>query len=186
MGISVRERADVIGTYRHVAVYLMETLARWVPLTPELEVKTLLGRHIWDFAQHADALGRRAPDLRAALHFDLPPTDAYRRVLEHLAAARDTGQRVAGFYDALIVDLEARSRDYLSRTDPLLDEPTVRILERILHDYTRLKTDRDAVQAERPDLALRDGDWSQQLRREAAAVPEITAFRPAPQAVETA
>ena len=184
MGISVRERADIIGTYRHVAVTLMETLARWVPTTPELEVKTLFGRHIWDFAQHADALGRRAPDLRAALHFDLPPTDAYRRVLEQLAATGETNRRVVGFYDALIPDLESRYRDYLSRTDPLLDEPTVRILERILHDYTRLKSDRDAVQAERPDLALRDADWLQQLREAAARVSEMTAFRPAPQTVD--
>jgi hypothetical protein len=184
MGISVRERADIIGTYRHVAVRLMETLARWVPSIAELEVKTLFGRHIWDLAQHADALGRRAPDLRAGLHFDLPPTGEYRAVLDQVAAAPETAQRVTGFYDGLLVDLAARYRRYLERTDPLLDEPTVRILERILTDYTRMQGDRDAVQRERPDLRLADGAWSERVRRQAAAVTEATAFRPAPQAVE--
>jgi hypothetical protein len=184
MGISVRERADIIGTYRHLAVRLMETLARWVPTTAELEVKTLFGRHIWDLAQHGDALGRRAPDLRAALHFDLPPTAGYRTVLDDLAAVPETARRVAGFYDGILVDLAARYRQYLERTDRLLDEPTVRILERILHDYTRLQADRDAVQRERQDLTLSDRIWSERIRREAGAVSEATAFRPAPQAAE--
>lgn len=184
MAISVRERADIIGTYRHVAVRLMETLARWVPTTAELEVKTLFGRHIWYLAQHADALGRRAPDLRAALHFDLPPTPGYQQLLERLAAVRETPRRVAGFYDAITVDLEARYRRYLEQTDALLDEPSVRILERIVQDYARLRVDRDEVQRERPDLALRDDEWSGGLRRDATAIGEITAFRPAAQPVE--
>ena len=47
----------VFATARMVA--LMEIAAAWTPTTPEMEVKVLLGRHIWDFAQHADALGKR-------------------------------------------------------------------------------------------------------------------------------
>jgi hypothetical protein len=42
-----RDRADTIATFRWVSVHLMEMLARWVPSTPELEVKILFGRHIW-------------------------------------------------------------------------------------------------------------------------------------------
>jgi hypothetical protein len=96
----------------------------------------------------------------------------------------ETARRGAGFYDGILVDLAARYRQYLERTDRLLDEPTVRILERILHDYTRLQADRDAVQRERQDLALNDRTWSERIRREAGAVSEATAFRPAPQAAE--
>ena len=65
MTLSVRERADTIGTLRHIEVFTMETLARWVPTTPDLEAKVVFGRHIWDCAQHADALGRRTHELRA-------------------------------------------------------------------------------------------------------------------------
>ncbi|KPK05001.1 MAG: hypothetical protein AMS20_07585, partial [Gemmatimonas sp. SG8_28] len=59
MTMSVRERADWIATFRFISVNLMETLARWVPNTPEMEVKLLFGRHLWEFAQHADAFGKR-------------------------------------------------------------------------------------------------------------------------------
>jgi hypothetical protein len=176
----VRDRADIVGTYRAVAVTLMETLARWVPTTPELEVKTLFGRHIWDLAQHADALGRRAPDLRAPLHHSLRPVASYQAALDELAAISDTAARLSGFYDAILPDLAARYRRYLDATDPLLDEPTVRILERVLRDYERLRADRDAVARERADLPLADGVAARGLAARLAAIAEFTAFRPAP------
>jgi K+-transporting ATPase ATPase B chain len=35
MGFTIRQKADRIGGFRFVSVYLMEMLARWVPTTPE-------------------------------------------------------------------------------------------------------------------------------------------------------
>ena len=72
MGLILREKAEYLATFRWLEVFLMETLARWVPTTPELEVKVLMGRHIWDAAQHADAgnggrhAGQDPSDLRRA------------------------------------------------------------------------------------------------------------------------
>ena len=57
--MSVTDIGRAIATFRFVSVQLMETVAAWTPTTPEMEVKVLLGRHIWDFAQQADALGNR-------------------------------------------------------------------------------------------------------------------------------
>ena len=53
--LTVKERGQFVATLRYVHVSLMETLAAWVPTTPEMEVKLLFGEHIWDVAQHADA-----------------------------------------------------------------------------------------------------------------------------------
>ena len=55
--MNVKARAEAVGTYRHVNVFVMETLASWVPTTPEMEVKTLCGRHLWLVAQTADRFG---------------------------------------------------------------------------------------------------------------------------------
>jgi len=52
--LNVKARAEAVGTFRHVNVFLMETLAAWVPSTPEMEVKVLFGRHLWLIAQLAD------------------------------------------------------------------------------------------------------------------------------------
>jgi len=57
--MTVKERGRFVATLRWVNVSIMETLAAWVPTTPEMEAKLLFGEHIWDAAQHADALGKR-------------------------------------------------------------------------------------------------------------------------------
>ncbi len=39
--LTVKERGQFVATLRYVHVSLMETLAAWVPTTPEMEVKLL-------------------------------------------------------------------------------------------------------------------------------------------------
>ena len=141
MTLTIRDKADTLGTFRFVSVQLMETLARWVPTTPELEVKTLFGRHIWDLAQHADALGKRTFELRAALHYSRRPADSYGRELERLTAVTGTADRIANMYDVVLPDLAGRYDAYLRDADPLLDEPSVRVIARIVADFPRFATD---------------------------------------------
>ena len=177
MGLTIRQRADRIGAFRYVSVFLMETLARWIPTTPELEAKVLFGRHVWDFAQHADWLGRRTGELRAPLQYSYAPTDTYRAVLETAAGTAGTIERVGAAYDALLPDLEARYRAYLEQTDRLSDEPSVRIIERILADFPRLRHDRAALASERPDLHATDPLWAARLLVAARAEPEFVRDR---------
>ena len=145
MQFSVQQRAECVGTFRWIEVQLMEMLARWVPTTPEMEVKILFGRHVWDCAQHADALGKRAFELRAPLHFTLPPVEAYRGFLREIADLADTTDRVSAFYGAVSPAMVERYRGYLAKTDALMDEPTVRILDTIIRDYDRMAAERERL-----------------------------------------
>lgn len=156
MTLTVRERADTIGTLRYISVFAMETLARWVPTTPDLEAKILFGRHLWEFAQHADALGKRTHELRAALHYSPAPSAPYQAALDAWRGLTTTSDRVASCYDALIPDLERRYRSYLESTDVFLDEPSVRVIERALADLPRLIEESRALRGERKDLAHGD------------------------------
>lgn len=174
---TVRERADCIATFRFTSVFMMETLARWVPTTPELEVKILMGRHIWEFAQHADQFGRRTHELRAALHFTREPVRAYALALQRLAEVESTGERVDGFYDVALPDLAQRLRWYLDETDRMVDEPSVRILERVLTDYDRMRQERVQMQDEQPGLPHGRPEWLAELRRAWANVPDIVDYR---------
>jgi len=174
---TVRARADCVATFRYASVFMMETLARWVPTTPELEVKILMGRHIWEFAQHADHLGRRTHELRAAPHFTREPVPGYARALRRLADVAFTGDRVDGFYDVAMPDLESRLRRYLDETDRMIDEPSVRILERVLTDYERMRRERDEMRAEQSDLPHGSRAWLETLGKELAAVPDIVEYR---------
>jgi hypothetical protein len=141
-GLTISDKADLVGAFRAVSVFLMETLARWTPTAPEFEVKVLFGRHLWEFAQHADALGRRTAELRAALHYTRPPVAAYQAALDALAAETASASRVAAVYDAAIPDLQRRYRVWLDQADRLLDEPTIRIVERALADLARMRVER--------------------------------------------
>lgn len=181
MGISVRDRADTVATFRFINVYLMETLAGWVPTTPEMEVKVLFGRHLWDLAQHADAFGKRTGELRLGLHASRQPVSDFMAVLKRVSSAEDTSERVDGFYAAITSVLQRLYGRYLDETDLLMDEPTVRIVERAMADLTRMCREREELRKERPEIALADDGWVQQLTTTADAGAEFVNFRPEPQ-----
>ncbi|HEY7060845.1 MAG TPA: hypothetical protein VII06_05145 [Chloroflexota bacterium] len=175
--LTVKERGQFVATMRYVHVQLMETLAAWVPTTPEMEVKLLFGEHIWDVAQHADALGKRTFELRLPLQHSVRPAEGYVELLADVAALGPTPERIAALYDVLVPALLARYRQHLDRSDALLDAPTVRIVERWVADTTRMTSDARALREELPALRLAEAGWAEALRaREAAtellATPE--------------
>jgi hypothetical protein len=173
--LTVKERGQFVATMRHVSVTLMETLAAWVPTTPEMEVKLLFGEHIWDVAQHADALGKRTFELRLPLQHSLRPADAYADFLAELAAIVPTPQRLAAVYDVLLPALAVRYRRYLDRTDALSDAPTVRILEQYLADSARMVQASHALREELTDLQPADAQWTEALRAREATLEDVVA-----------
>ena len=156
MSLTVRDRATTIATLRHIEITLMETLARWVPTTPLMEAKVLFGRHIWEVAQHADILGKRTHELRAPMNLTLAPSADYASFLADVAAIAEEKDRVAVFYDAVLPAVIARCRDYLDATDSLLDEPSVRILRRIVMDSEAMIEESKAFRAKHPAIASAD------------------------------
>lgn len=181
--LSVRERGHFVATLRFAYVSVMETLAAWVPTTPEMEVKLLFGEHIWDAAQHADSLGKRTFELRMPLQRSTPAADGYRAFLATVAELGPTPQRLAAMYDVLLPALVGRQRRYLDGTDPLIDAPTVRILERHFADAARMSEGARALRQELPALQLADPEWAAALRRREASLEMVAA--PAPEAVAT-
>lgn len=172
MTLSVRERADTLGTLRYASVFAMETLARWVPTTLDLEAKVVFGRHIWEFAQHADVLGKRTHELRTALHHTPAPLAAYEASLQLLRATEGARERVEAFYDVFAPDLATRYRAYLVATDPFLDEPSVRVVERILADFPRIVGEAAALRQERPHLTS-SGAATAGLLRDALGAAQV-------------
>ena len=178
MGLTITQKADTLGTFRFVCVRLMDTLAAWVPSSPELEVKTMFGRHIWYLAQHADAIGHRTVELRAKLHYDRQPAEAYMRFIRLVDDASSSGNRVAGVYDAVVADLMFRLDAYLRETDELLDAPTVDIIRRILGDFERMRRDRRTLAAERPDVTAETA-WVERVQDALRSCTEFVDHREA-------
>lgn len=175
---TVKERGAHIATFRYVEVRLMEMLSGWVPTTPEMEVKLLFGPHIWDAAQAADALGKRAHELRLPLQHSLAPAAAYLGLLEAVADAESAPQRIAACYDVLLPGFAARLRTYLARTDTLMDAPSVRIIDGILATQDRMIRDANELRESLPALRIADPGWVQGLRARETAVAALVADGP--------
>ncbi len=126
----------------------MRVMAGWIALTPELPAKLLLGRQVWDCAQHADQWGKRLPELRAPAQVSEPPGPEFVRFLDALESREawaETIERLTGVYRVLkphLVDVYAA---HLARVNPVYEPPTRRILERCLADERRHVTDGEAV-----------------------------------------
>ena len=162
---TVSERGRNIATFRALCIWLMETAARWTPVTPEMEVKCMFGRHIWDYAQMADALGKRTFELRLPEQHAMAPAPAYGAFLKEAANASATAERIATLYDGVIPGVIVRFREYIAATDPILDEPSVVTLERNIRDLERHRTEAADM---RREMKLGSGSGAAVAAREKA------------------
>jgi hypothetical protein len=137
---SVEASARRIRHYRYAEERMMRALAGWIALTPELPVKLLFGRHVWDCAQHADLWGRRLPELRAPAQQSEPPNDRFVAFMDRLDTREAPGEsleRVVGVYRVLKPHLLATYRAHLATANQVYEPPTRRILERCIAEERR-------------------------------------------------
>ncbi len=137
---SVEASARLIRHYRYVEERIMRILGGWIALTPEVPVKLLFGRHVWDCAQHADVWGRRLPELRAPAQESEPANDgvvAFLDLLESAEAPAATPERVTGVYRVLKPHLVAVYARHLTDANGVYEPPTRRILQRCLDEERR-------------------------------------------------
>ncbi len=137
---SADDSARLCRNYRYAAERMMRIMAGWIALTPELSAKLLLGRHVWDNAQHADAWGKRLPELRAHAQESGPATPAFVALMDALEAPEAPGQtieRLAGVYRVLKPHLLNAYGQHLAKANPVYEPPTCRILARCIEDERR-------------------------------------------------
>jgi hypothetical protein len=138
--LEVDESARTVRHYRYVTERMMRILGGWIALTPELSAKLLFGRHVWDNAQHADAWGKRLPELRAAAQVSEPASAglvAFMDALEEAEAPGETIERLVAVYRVLKPHLLATYEAHLARANAVYEPPTCRILARAIEDERR-------------------------------------------------
>ena len=137
---SVEESAGQIRHSRYAVERMMRILGGWIALTPELSAKLLLGRHVWDNAQHADALGRRLPELRARAHVSEPVNAAFVAFMDAIEEPErppQTVERLVGVYRVLKPHLVAVYEELLRRVNEVYEPPTERLITRLIEDERR-------------------------------------------------
>lgn len=138
--LEVDDSAKTVRHYRYAVERMTRILGGWIALTPELSAKLLMGRHVWDNAQHADAWGKRLPELRAAAQVSEPASArfvAFMDALEEAEAPDETIERVVSVYRVLKPHLLATYEAHLVRANAVYEPPTCRILTRCIQDERR-------------------------------------------------
>jgi hypothetical protein len=138
--LEVDESARTVRHYRYAVERMTRILGGWIALTPELSAKLLMGRHVWDNAQHADAWGKRLPELRAAAQVSEPANPRVVAFLDAVEAAERPGQtveRLVAIYRVLKPHLLATYKAHLATANAVYEPPTCRILARCIEDERR-------------------------------------------------
>jgi hypothetical protein len=177
---SVDASARLIRHYRYIEERMMRFLGGWIALTPEVPVKLLFGRHVWDCAQHADVWGKRLPELRSPAQQSEPANDrvvALMDMIESRETPAATVERVTGVYRVLKPHLAAVYGRHLEDANGIYEPPTRRILQRCLEEERR-HVAAGALVIERfgadPEWRRRADEWEQRLVSALAAANGIT------------
>ena len=137
---AVEYSSRLLRNYRYATERMMRTLGGWLALTPELSAKLLMGRHVWDNAQHADLFGKRLPELRSAAQASESGSAgfaAFMDALESPEAPDQTAERLVGVYRVLKPHLLATYARHLAGANSVYEPPTRRILARCIEDERR-------------------------------------------------
>jgi len=159
----------------------MRVLGGWIALTPEVDVKLLFGRHVWDCAQHADLWGKRLPELRAKAQESEPASAQAVAVFDRIETAAATGQtieRVVSIYRVIKPHLATVYERHLAVANPVYEPPTRRILLRCIEEERRHAAAGarvlERLVARDATLAARARDWEGTLLQALAAACGIT------------
>ncbi|HEX5938942.1 MAG TPA: hypothetical protein VFZ12_01135 [Dehalococcoidia bacterium] len=144
---SVEENARRIAHFRYAELKCMEALSGWPATMPTIKVKLAMGEQAYQDALHADALGRRLPELRdyekaqierppmlRGSEKALPPNVEFEKFIETLHDEEDELLRIVGLYRVLKTHLAVYYRHHMAVTDQISDGPTVRTIKFILYD----------------------------------------------------
>jgi hypothetical protein len=135
-GYDVDESAIRLSNYLHVLRELVHLSCGHLALEPRFEVKALLGDHLHDDARAVSKLQRRLHELRPPGEYPGAPSAELSALLDRAEAA-GTSEYLEIAYGELKPTLIAAIRVHLQNLDPLVDEPSLRLLTQLLHRQER-------------------------------------------------
>jgi len=135
IGYSIDENVQRLLRFHWAERRLMSTLIARIPAEPVWEVKCALSLHQWQCAEHVDALRARIAEMRNPVpRLDLSPDAELDAFLRELDRSANTAELLTGAYQIAYTALARAYRDHLAHTNPLVDQPTCRILRTAIAD----------------------------------------------------
>jgi Protein of unknown function (DUF455) len=135
-GFDVDENAVRFSNYFHVLREIVHLSCGHLALEPRFEVKSLIGDHLHDDARAVTKIRRRLHELRTPSDYPGAPSPELAALLDRANAA-PTAAYLEIAYGELKPTLIDAVRIHLARLDPLIDEPSLRLLTQLLHRQER-------------------------------------------------
>jgi hypothetical protein len=187
-GYGVERNVDLLRRYNYVETRLNQIAAAHLTSTPEWEVKCALGLHLWLDAEHAAALRRRVGELREPpLHLDRVPDPGLEALMEEAIRAESTVELLVGVYRVVKPELIRALRKHLKEDNPLVDQPTCRILRFNLQEEEEMVAwaeEAIAALTKTPEAEEEAREWEEHLRAFLVAAGGIPGDEPVPEGIE--
>jgi hypothetical protein len=136
IGYAVDDNVRRLLRYQWTERRLMTTLLSHLTAEPCWEVKCGFALHQWQDAEHVDWLRRRIGEMRHPVPaLDAAPDPALEALLLEAQHATDAVELLACSYGVVRAALAEAYRQHLAATNPLVDQPTRRVIQRALLDH---------------------------------------------------
>lgn len=176
-GLSVDECACLVARFAAIKRQCVFIKAARMADTPELEVKAVLAKWMWEDATDYQRLEERLSELRSnKLAVDKVLDYHLGDFLCEILHSPATLPLFVGLFDVLTPAFCAGIRTYLAETQPLVDSPTIRLLKEILaEEEERLELGHQfvSVLAHQKDGEAVRRDWKDHFQRFLAAAGGI-------------
>lgn len=137
MSLDLHASARQAGSARWLDARLFEILGGWVASVPEPQVKVAFASQSHHHGWHAGLWGERLPTLHDVDPATwVAPAPGLEEVMDFLAGATDTIDRLVGVSRVLLPRMSAAHTRHLQVASPVSDGPTLRTLRQVLRDET--------------------------------------------------
>jgi Protein of unknown function (DUF455) len=136
-GYDVDENAIRFSNLFHVLREIVHLSNGWLPLVPRFEDKLRLGEHIHDDARAITKVRRRLYELRHPSDYPGAPGPELCALLERMNAAGTPQAYLDVAYGETKPALARAMRIQLAALDPVLDEPSLKLLAQLLERQER-------------------------------------------------
>ncbi|MEO6845673.1 MAG: hypothetical protein ABI443_00295 [Chthoniobacterales bacterium] len=149
VGMSVDQCAALIGRFAAIKKRTAIIAAAHMTGAAEWELKAALGRWLWEDATTYSRLEKRVTEMRASkASIDKVLDYQLGDLLTEILHAPGPLELCVGFFEVLSPAFCAAIKTYMERTQPLVDQPTIRLMKPILaEEEERLITGRAFVEA---------------------------------------
>lgn len=132
--LTVKTNRERLANFYHLLREVVHLHMGWIPRTNSIDVKILLGIHVYEDAVFLTVALKRLRFLGWQPHEIGAPSGPLAKVIDHLHSLETWEEYVAAVYNVVKPSLIDAWEAHYTESDPVLDEPT----RRILSDFLRI------------------------------------------------